>query len=86
MDFGTIEVPSLSRLLSDYLMTYPLTVFSIVCLAVVLFTRLTSGRTGKSIDGETKIPPAIPYWIPYVGHAAWFIAFTYKFKQVRFVC
>ena len=85
MESRLTELTSLSRVLSEYLATYPLTIFSILCLVVVAYTRLTSGRLSRSIDGETKVPSVVPHWIPYVGHAAWFIVFTDKLKQVRFV-
>lgn len=57
----------LSHIKQEHLVVLAIT-FAVVCVS----TRIISGNNARpgmdSHDGGAKIAPAIPYWVPYLGH------------------
>ena len=57
----------------DFPMIFAVIVTSITI--IVLATRLLTGTplNGASAGGQTKTPPMLPYWIPFLGHLPRFL-------------
>lgn len=57
----------LSHIQQQHLAVLAIT-FTVVCIS----TRLLTGNNGRTVDdshsGGAKVAPAVPYWIPYLGH------------------
>ena len=85
MESLTTQDPDWTRTLIGKASAPPLTLIVIALLTICLGTRLTSGRSPRTLDGGLKAPEVLPHWVPYLGHALWLAFFPEKLQEARYV-
>ncbi|KAI9741846.1 MAG: hypothetical protein M1834_000234 [Cirrosporium novae-zelandiae] len=86
MDQGFLQEKGFALTLYHYAKASPVLSFCLIFSVSCILTRITSGlQEEEKIDSEGhRIPTAIPYWIPYIGHAISYATFSKQiFEKIR---
>lgn len=58
----------LSHVQQQHLVVLAIT-FTVVCISTRIISGNNARHANNSHSGEAKVAPAVPYWVPYLGHA-----------------
>ena len=85
MDSLISKVSTLASVLVAKATASSLTLIFVALLTICCGTRLTSGRSARTLDGGLKAAGVLPHWVPYLGHALWLAFFPEKLEEARYI-